>query len=156
METHILEYESPIGVIEITGTEAAITSIIFTEGKKQHGLQANTPAVLADCYYELDEYFKGTRKEFTFPYHYAGTDFQNSVWKALCSIPYAKTGSYRDIAVSIGNEKAVRAVGAANGKNPISIAVPCHRVIGANGKLTGYGGGLWRKEWLLAHEKKHA
>ena len=80
-------------------------------------------------------------------------EFQKTVWEALTKIPYAKTGAYKDIAVSIGNEKAIRAVGSANGKNKLSIVIPCHRIIGSNGKLTGYAGGLWRKEWLLNHER---
>lgn len=151
-----LDYESPIGVIEIIGTDKAILSILFSEEtKKETVLQAKTPSVLTECYNQLDEYFKGRRKEFTFPYHFEGTDFQKTVWHALTKIPYAKTGSYKDIAVSIGNEKAIRAVGSANGKNKLSIVIPCHRIIGSNGKLTGYAGGLWRKEWLLQHEKAH-
>ncbi|MBS4201262.1 methylated-DNA--[protein]-cysteine S-methyltransferase [Bacillus sp. FJAT-49732] len=149
-----LDYESPIGVIEIIGTQEAIISILFSEeNKKVHFLQPETPPVLAECYNQLDEYFKGDRHEFTFPYQFEGTDFQKTVWGALIEIPYAKTGSYKDIAVSIRNEKAIRAVGSANGKNKLSIVIPCHRVIGSNGKLTGYAGGLWRKEWLLQHER---
>ena len=114
---------------------------------------AETPLVLAECYNQLDEYFKGKRHEFTFPYQLEGTSFQKMVWNALNEIPYSKTWSYKEIALSIGNEKAVRAVGSANGKNKLSIVIPCHRVIGSNGTLTGYAGGLWRKEWLLHHER---
>jgi methylated-DNA-[protein]-cysteine S-methyltransferase len=151
---HKLDYESPIGVIEIIGTDEFIYSIMFSKQDITVNLiQAETPKVLKDCFEQLNEYFKGVRHEFTFSYIYNGTDFQKSVWNALTSIPYAKTVSYKDIAVSIGNEKAIRAVGSANGKNKLSIAVPCHRVIGSNGKLTGYAGGLWRKEWLLQHER---
>ncbi|MBU5343857.1 methylated-DNA--[protein]-cysteine S-methyltransferase [Caldifermentibacillus hisashii] len=151
---HKLDYESPIGVIEIIGTNEAIHSILFSEkDKKQNFLQAETPPVLAECYTQLDEYFKGKRHDFSFPYQLEGTDFQKKVWEALIEIPYAETGSYKDIALFIGNEKAIRAVGSANGKNKLSIVIPCHRVIGSNGKLTGYAGGLWRKEWLLQHEK---
>ncbi|WP_409272798.1 methylated-DNA--[protein]-cysteine S-methyltransferase [Neobacillus sp. SCS-31] len=149
-----LDYESPIGIVEISGTQEAITSILFSEeNKKVNGLQDETPQVLRECYNQLDEYFKGNSFEFTFPYQFVGTDFQKSVWEALKGIPYAETGSYKDIAVSIGNEKAIRAVGSANGKNKLSIVIPCHRVIGTNGSLTGYAGGLWRKEWLLRHER---
>jgi methylated-DNA-[protein]-cysteine S-methyltransferase len=151
---HKLDYESPIGVIEIISTNKAIRSILFSEkDKKENYLQAETPSVLAECYTQLDEYFKGNRHDFSFPYQFQGTDFQKTVWAALTEIPYAETGSYKDIAVSIGNEKAIRAVGSANGKNKLSIVIPCHRVIGSSGKLTGYAGGLWRKEWLLQHEK---
>ena len=149
-----LDYESPIGVIEIVGSNEAIRSILFVErDKKVNGIQDETPKVLVACFDQLDEYFKGERYEFTFPYVFVGTDFQKSVWNALTMIPYAETGSYKDIAVSIENEKAVRAVGSANGKNLLSIVIPCHRIIGSNGKMTGYAGGLWRKEWLLQHEK---
>lgn len=154
IQIHKLDYESPIGIIEIIGTSEAICSILFSEkGKKENPLLADTPPVLAECYTQLDEYFKGKRQEFTFPYQFEGTDFQKVVWEALKEIPYATTGSYKDLAVSIGNEKAIRAVGNANGKNKLSVVIPCHRVIGSNGKLTGYAGGLWRKEWLLQHEK---
>lgn len=149
-----LDYESPIGVIEIIGTNNAIISILFSgESTKRNLIQLDTPTVLKECYKELDEYFKGTRYEFTFPYEFQGTDFQKAVWNDLKNISYAETVSYKDIAMSIGNEKAVRAVGSANGKNKLSIIIPCHRVIGSNSKLTGYAGGLWRKEWLLNHEK---
>ncbi|WP_274308800.1 methylated-DNA--[protein]-cysteine S-methyltransferase [Solibacillus daqui] len=151
---HKLDYESPIGVIEIIGNNETISSILFSEKeKKVNLLLAETPPVLEECYNQLDEYFKGDRREFSFPYLLIGTDFQKKVWEALTEVPYAKTGSYKDIAVSLRNEKAIRAVGNANGKNKLSIVIPCHRVIGSNGKLTGYAGGLWRKEWLLQHEK---
>ncbi|HJF33721.1 MAG TPA: methylated-DNA--[protein]-cysteine S-methyltransferase [Sporosarcina psychrophila] len=151
---HKLDYESPIGVIEIIGTDDAICSILFAErDKKINTLQDETPKVLEVCFSQLVDYFKGERHEFTFPYIFDGTDFQQKVWNALIQIPCAETGSYKDIAVSIGHEKAVRAVGTANGKNKLSIVIPCHRIIGSNGKLTGYAGGLWRKEWLLQHER---
>jgi len=154
MKKYKLDYESPIGIIEIIGTDEAITSILFSEeNKKKNLLRVETPLVLTECYKELDEYFKGCRKDFTFPYQFEGTDFQKTVWNALTKIPYGKTGSYKDIAISIENEKAVRAVGSANGKNKLSIVIPCHRIIGSTGKLTGYAGGLWRKEWLLRHER---
>lgn len=149
-----LDYQSPIGVIKIEGTSDAIYSIMFVEEQNTtNHLSGETPKVLRDCFHQLDEYFKGERREFTFPYIFAGTDFQKSVWSALTNISYAETSSYRDIAKVIVNEKAVRAVGSANGKNKLSIVIPCHRIIGSNGKLTGYAGGLWRKEWLLDHER---
>lgn len=149
-----LDYESPIGVIEIIGTNDSIISILFSEeSTKKNFIQLDTPKVLIKCYEELDEYFKGTRYDFTIPYEFQGTDFQKAVWNDLKNISYAETVSYKDIAISIGNEKAVRAVGSANGKNKLSIIIPCHRVIGSNSKLTGYAGGLRRKEWLLNHEK---
>lgn len=154
MKLHKLDYQSPIGVIEIIGTDEAIVSILFSEENEiANQLLPETPQVLKKSYNELDEYFKGDRYEFTFPYEFEGTDFQKTVWSALIEIPYAETVSYQDIAISIDNPKAVRAVGSANGKNKMSIVIPCHRIIGANGKLTGYAGGLWRKEWLLEHEQ---
>lgn len=149
-----LDYNSPIGVIEINGSESAIYSIMFAE-RQQLLTAANkcTPQVLLDCMEQLDEYFQGRRYSFTFPYHMEGTPFQKQVWQALTEIAYAEQGTYKAIAMSIGNEKAIRAVGNANGKNKLSIVIPCHRIIGSDGTLTGYAGGLWRKEWLLQHEK---
>ncbi|HEX7348739.1 MAG TPA: methylated-DNA--[protein]-cysteine S-methyltransferase [Rhodanobacteraceae bacterium] len=105
---------------------------------------------------QLTEYFAGTRREFDLPLHPSGTPFQLEVWGALLTIPYGETVSYAEIARRIGRPRAVRAVGAANGANPLSIIVPCHRVIGSHGDLVGYGGGLPIKRWLLAHERRHA
>ncbi|MDN4494741.1 methylated-DNA--[protein]-cysteine S-methyltransferase [Ureibacillus aquaedulcis] len=151
---HQIYYQSPIGTIEIIGTEVAVYSIMFSEkGRTENRIDSETPESLKLCFQELDEYFKGERYEFTFPFKYEGTNFQQTVWNALKEIPYAGTSSYKEIAVSIGNVKAIRAVGNANGKNKLSIVIPCHRLIGTNGKLTGYAGGVWRKEWLLQHEK---
>jgi methylated-DNA-[protein]-cysteine S-methyltransferase len=152
MKLYKAYYDSPVGIIEITGTEEGISSLIFVESKND---EEEYPDCIKNCLEQLDEYFEGKRKEFNVKLMVEGTEFQKSVWNKLRNIPYGKTASYKDIAQEIGNEKAVRAVGSTNGKNPISIIVPCHRVIGANGKLTGYAGGLWRKEWLLEHEAKH-
>lgn len=153
----MIDYQSPIGLVEITGTEEGVYSVLFTERDiLQYPLLENTPKSLIDCYQQLDLYFKGELETFTFPYIVEGTDFQKNVWNTLPSISYGKTGSYKDIAAAIGNEKAVRAVGSTNGKNKLCIVLPCHRIIGSNGSLTGYAGGLWRKEWLLEHENKHA
>ena len=105
------------------------------------------------CITELDSYFEGNLRHFTFPYKITGTDFQSKVWNELLNIPFGETISYCELSKRIKNPAAVRAVGSANGSNPLSIVVPCHRVIGSNGKLIGYGGGLWRKKWLLDHEK---
>ena len=104
---------------------------------------------------QILEYFAGTRKTFTVPLHAPGTEFQQRVWEALRQIPFGEIRSYGEIATAIGEPKAVRAVGTANGMNRIAILIPCHRVIGADGALTGYGGGLWRKDWLLQHEREH-
>jgi methylated-DNA-[protein]-cysteine S-methyltransferase len=113
------------------------------------------PEALNEACCQLDEYFKGKRQSFDLRLSLKGTEFQRRVWNELMSIPYGKTVTYRDIAIKLGNPHAVRAVGNANGKNPVSIIVPCHRVIGSSGKLTGYAGGLERKAWLLKHEKEN-
>jgi methylated-DNA-[protein]-cysteine S-methyltransferase len=144
-------YHSPIGMLEIKGSTEAVHSVLFFKEKKK---EETVPAVLKDCVAQLDEYFRGRRKEFTVPLHMEGTEFQKKVWNELLKIPFGETMSYLKLAMKVGNEKMIRAVGGANGKNPISIIVPCHRVIGSDGKLVGYGGGLWRKEWMLEHENK--
>lgn len=143
-------YESPIGAIEIVGIRDRVKWLKFVDTQPAKG-SSPTP-VLKACVEQIDEYFKGTRKKFSIDLLLKGTDFQQSVWRQLQKIPHGRTASYGDIARAIGNPKACRAVGLANGKNPVSIIVPCHRIIGSNGTLTGYGGGLWRKEWLLKHE----
>lgn len=145
-------YDSPIGIIQICGTEEGITSILFVDSKEE---AYECPDCIKNCVDQLDEYFNGKRKEFDIRLLAEGTGFQKNVWNELTNVSYGMTASYKDIARAIGNEKAVRAVGSTNGKNPICIVVPCHRIIGSNGKLTGYAGGLWRKEWLLKHEAKY-
>ncbi len=141
-------YKSELGWIEVKGDEDGISSVLFVEQK-----QEDVPhPIVEQCVMELDEYFHKKRTEFTVPLQVEGTPFQKQVWNALCSVPYGKSASYLDIAQKIGNPKAVRAIGGANSRNPISIIVPCHRIIGKSGKLVGYEGGLWRKEWLLKHE----
>ncbi|MEA0552177.1 methylated-DNA--[protein]-cysteine S-methyltransferase [Lysinibacillus irui] len=156
MKKYKVDYKSPIGVIEIEGSDSAIYGINFAERDEIiHIPQQDTPKVLMECAKQLQEYFIGERHDFSFPYVVEGTDFQQAVWQALPTVSYGETASYKDIAVAINNEKAVRAVGSANGKNNISIVVPCHRIIGSNGTLTGYGGGMWRKEWLLQHEQTY-
>lgn len=105
---------------------------------------------------QMDEYFIGNRQEFSLPLHLVGTLFQKQVWEGLKHIPYGETRSYKQQSIFLGNEKAIRAVAGANGENGIAIIIPCHRVIGENGHLTGYGGGLWRKDWLLKHEQKYS
>jgi len=151
---HNAFYQSEIGLIEIIGAETAITSLNFVDDDGVEILAIH-PA-LQECVSQLDAYFKGARRAFELKLAPEGTPFQQQVWRELLNISYGRTASYLDVARAIGNDKAVRAVGAANGQNPISIIIPCHRVIGADGKLTGYGGGLWRKEWLLNHERNFA
>ena len=153
-ETFFLEMPSPIGKLTLVSNGTAITAVHMDCGdfarpenaKKSHSLLIETRR-------QLEEYFAGKRREFDLPMAAAGTGFQRAVWAALYEIPFAETRSYVEIARAIKKPKASRAVGMANGRNPISIIVPCHRVIGASGKLVGYGGGLERKQWLLEHEQ---
>lgn len=154
---YILCCETPIGKIVVVEEEDAIIGLYFREEdirEIRDIKEAKTP-LLEEARKQLNEYFKGERKVFDLPFKLNGTEFQKKVWKALCHIPYGETFSYKDIAKSIGNENASRAVGNANNKNPLSIFIPCHRVIGANGKLVGYGGGLDIKIKLLELEKKN-
>jgi methylated-DNA-[protein]-cysteine S-methyltransferase len=145
---------SPIGDITIQSTSKGISYVGFypVENMQTDKVNGHTLTPILICISELNEYFNGERTAFTVPLDTKGTDFQRQVWRALMNVEFGASKSYQDIALAIKNPKAVRAVGAANGKNPISIIVPCHRIIGANGKLTGYAGGLSRKEWLLRHE----
>jgi len=146
-------YTSPLGVLEITGDAAGVHSILFSE-KTGHFPDA-VPECLKKCVSQLDEYFEGKRHNFDLPLVFTGTEFQKQVWKALSTLPYGKTASYGEVAHKIKKPKAMRAVGNANHKNPHTIVTPCHRVIGSNGQLIGYGGGLWRKEWLLDFERRN-
>jgi len=142
-------YHSPIGDIEISGNESGIASLYFRDGENSY---TEIHTSLLNCYNQLDEYFNGTRKNFDPKLNLQGTEFQLNVWKQLMKIPFGITISYLDLARSLGNRNLIRAVGRANGSNPISIIVPCHRVVGSKGDLTGYGGGIWRKRWLLDYE----
>jgi methylated-DNA-[protein]-cysteine S-methyltransferase len=148
---HYEYLESPIGIVEICASDKAIESIYFVDVKHNPSAPNALTKLAAE---QLAAYFDGTLTQFSLPISAIGTTFQQNVWQALTQIPYGETCSYADIATRLQNPKAVRAVGAANGKNPISIVVPCHRVIGASGKLTGYAGGLHRKSWLLALEQR--
>lgn len=150
-------YDSPIGEIVIEYDETCITRLVFrdVDGTRHCQNEESVPnAVINQCVQELDEYFAGTRASFDVPIRLGGTAFQSVVWRALIQIPCGKTATYGQIAAVIGKPAASRAVGGANNKNPIYIIVPCHRVVGADGAMTGYGGGVWRKEWLLAHEMR--
>ncbi len=141
--------ESPVGLIELGATADALTALYFVEQPRRPVKKAS---LLTTAIAQLAEYFAGQRQHFDLPLAFHGTVFQQRVWRALLNVPHGEATSYQRIADTIGNPKAVRAVGAANGQNPISIIAPCHRVIGSDGTLIGYGGGLWRKEWLLRHE----
>ena len=139
---------TPLGPMRISATESGLTEARFTEEVDQGESSAGN-SVTAAAVAQLREYFAGNRRTFDLPLAAMGTAFRQQVWQALQNIPYGQTCSYSDIAQAIGNPKAVRAVGTSNGANPIAIIVPCHRVVGADGRLTGYAGGLERKQWLL-------
>ncbi|MFN3138207.1 MAG: methylated-DNA--[protein]-cysteine S-methyltransferase [Allomuricauda sp.] len=141
--------QTPIGIAELIGDKNGLASITVLESKKPKG---TIPAVLKDAVEQLQEYFEGNRTVFELQLNPSGTDFQKKVWEALLQIPFGKTISYLELSKQLGDAKAIRAVASANGKNPLWIVVPCHRVIGTNGNLTGYAGGLHRKKWLLEHE----
>ena len=139
------------GIIKIVCSEEYVISVGFSDTVKENDKGSK---VLDETLKQMNEYFSGKRKKFDLPLYFEGTEFQQNVWNELRKIPYGVTVSYKDIAAGIKNEKAVRAVGNANNKNKIMIIVPCHRVIGKNGKLVGFAGGLDKKEFLLEHEKK--
>ena len=140
---------TPLGPTKIKGDENGISLISILQEEE---VSKVIPLELKKAVKEIQEYFEGKRTDFTFLMNPKGTDFQKRVWKALLEIPYGKTISYLDLSKQLGDIKAIRAVASANGKNPLWIVVPCHRVIGSDGSLTGYAGGLWRKKWLLDHE----
>lgn len=142
-------YESPIGLVEIGGAPDGVTSLLFVERRRE---AVASDALVEEAVKQVREYFLGSRREFDLPLALSGTEFQRLVWRQLLTVAFGRTASYGDIAGALGKPRAVRAVGAANGQNPISIIVPCHRIVGSDGRLVGYGGGLWRKEWLLRHE----
>ena len=151
METCIIK--SPLGFTKITGDEEGVASIsILNSDEKTTDI---IPLALEDCVHQLNEYFDGKRTQFDLTLNPEGTDFQKKVWNALQTIPYGKTCSYLELSQQLGDVKAIRAVANANGRNPLWIVVPCHRVIGSDGSLTGYAGGLYRKQWLLEHESPY-
>ncbi len=152
MNTYKAIYKSPLGAIEIVGTQDSILSLEFVD--KEQSNKIDLPFCLENCLKQIDAYFGGKRKAFSLKLDPAGTPFQKCVWRQLEKIPYGAVVSYGRIAGIIGKPEASRAVGNANGRNPIPIIIPCHRVVGSDGRLTGYGGGLWRKEWLIKHEKE--
>lgn len=142
--------KSPVGITVIKGDKEGVSEILVLN--EDVPIPDTIPDELQDAVKQLQEYFDGNRTTFDFKMNPKGTDFQKKVWKALLEIPFGKTMSYHQLSVQLGDVKAIRAVAAANGKNPLWIVVPCHRVIGSDGSLTGYAGGLWRKKWLLEHE----
>lgn len=141
--------KTPLGIATIIGDKNGISEISISD----EGVQSETiPVFLEDAINQLLDYFDGKRTSFDFKINPKGTEFQKKVWQSLLEIPFGKTCSYMDLSKKLGDVKAIRAVASANGKNPLWIVVPCHRVIGTDGSLTGYAGGLWRKKWLLEHE----
>ena len=147
METTYIK--TPLGIAKIRGDDAGISEISVLDGGE---IDLIIPNILQEAVSQLNDYFVGKRTDFNFKLNPQGTDFQQRVWKGLLEIPYGTTMSYLELSKKLGDVKAIRAVASANGKNPLWIVVPCHRVIGTDGSLTGYAGGLWRKKWLLEHE----
>jgi methylated-DNA-[protein]-cysteine S-methyltransferase len=151
MELFTKYYTSPVGFLKIQCTAEYVALIYFVN---EPGLKNDSNELIEKCLAQLDEYFSGKRKNFDLPLGQRGSDFQQSVWNHLLTIPFGKTISYLEMSKQMGDVKAIRAIASANGKNNIAIVVPCHRVIGSDAKLVGYAGGLWRKKWLLEHETK--
>jgi methylated-DNA-[protein]-cysteine S-methyltransferase len=145
-------YTSEIGPLEVVGDQKGILTITFVEN--EFTPDRALPACIKECLRQLDEYFKGRRQKFSVPLLLDGTEFQKAVWRQLLKIPFGQTASYGDVARAISSPQAFRAVGNANNKNRIPLIIPCHRVIGSDGKMVGFGSGIWRKEWLLNHEKR--
>jgi methylated-DNA-[protein]-cysteine S-methyltransferase len=148
-----ISFLSPLGFLILNSDGQFITEISFAETDIQ---EANTCDVLEVCKKQLENYFSGKTSVFDLPLRAEGTEFQQNVWAELMKIPYGETITYMELAVKLGDAKAIRAVGTANGRNPIAIIIPCHRVIGTGNKLTGYAGGIWRKKLLLELEMKHS
>lgn len=146
-------YQSPLGIILLKANNGAISVVSFQDAEPATIVYSNS-SLLQNAVQQLDEYFRGTRLQFDLPIAPTGTDFQQSVWKELLELSFGTTITYLQLAKRLGNVKSIRAAASANGKNPLAIIIPCHRVVGADGKLTGYAGGLHRKQWLLEHEAR--
>jgi methylated-DNA-[protein]-cysteine S-methyltransferase len=156
-ETFTTYYHSPVGLLKIAGTADYISEVSFHDStQKSVGNKKHLPSMLIQCIEQLIQYFQGERRLFDLVINQEGTAFQKQVWNELSAIPYGRTISYLELAIKTGDSKATRAVANANGKNNVAIIIPCHRVIGSDKTLVGYGGGLWRKKWLLEHEMKIA
>ncbi|MGE5395704.1 MAG: methylated-DNA--[protein]-cysteine S-methyltransferase [Candidatus Saccharibacteria bacterium] len=149
---YISSYKSPLGYLIIKSDGESVTQIAFSENDLA---EKDECAILQQCEQQLDDYFCGKSLEFDLPLNPCGTEFQKRVWAELLTIPKGQTITYHELAVRLGDPKCIRAAGTANGRNPLAIVIPCHRVIGAGNKLTGYAGGLSRKLWLLEHEMKY-
>ena len=157
--TSTKQLDSPIGRLRLVATDEGLSRLLFDQqvGENQDSdgdsAESDDHPVLVAATAQLEEYFAGERREFDIPLDLTGTDFQRAAWSALACVPFGETRSYRQQAEAIGRPKAVRAIGAANGRNPVPIVLPCHRIVGSDGSLTGYGGGLPIKEYLLNHEQ---
>lgn len=162
MTLHMLTYVSPVGPLGLVATDDALVAVLWPEEREgrvkfsTEPIEADANSVLARTAEQLDEYFAGTRRTFDLPLDLRGTEFQQQVWWSLADIPFGETSTYGKQAATIGRPTAVRAVGSANGRNPLSIVLPCHRIVGADGKLTGFAGGIDTKRWLLDHEAQFA
>ena len=148
---HSTVVTTPLGPVRITSSGSAITSVLFLDEETEPTETPNDPLLL-ECIRQLEAYFSGSLTQFDLPLAPAGTAFQQRVWALLQQVSFSRTAAYGELALRLGDAKLTRAVGTANGSNPIAIIIPCHRIIGADGSLTGYAGGLWRKQWLLRHE----
>lgn len=153
MQCYHTYYESPLGLLSLECSDEHLMAVLFAN---ERILPETTHPILDRTVQQLSEYFSGQRREFDLPLGQEGTAFQQKVWELLYRIPFAKTISYQQLSKQYGDVKAIRAIASANGKNNLSIIVPCHRVIGSDQSLTGYAGGLWRKRWLLEHELKYS
>ncbi|MGB0974388.1 MAG: methylated-DNA--[protein]-cysteine S-methyltransferase [Flavobacteriaceae bacterium] len=150
-DTDVATITTPLGICEIQGSEQGISKVSILNDAVE--VTEHIPQSLQACVSQLQDYFNGTRKDFDLTFDLQGTQFQKKVWMSLLNIPFGCTTTYLQQARLLGDEKAIRAVASANGKNPIWVILPCHRVVGSDGSLTGYAGGLWRKKWLLEHEQ---
>ncbi|PKM55074.1 MAG: cysteine methyltransferase [Firmicutes bacterium HGW-Firmicutes-5] len=153
MNINVAYYESPIGLIMIEAKDENIIRVSFVEVAT---LSEKGSPMLEKAKKQMAEYFEGKRKAFDLTMAFEGTEFEKKVFKALTEVEYGKVASYKDIAIKVGHNKAYRAIGGTNHKNKLAIIVPCHRIIGSNGKMTGYASGIWRKTWLLDHEQKNS
>jgi len=153
MNINVAYYDSPIGLIMIEAKDEDIIRVSFVDIAT---LSEKGSPILEKAKKQMAEYFEGKRKEFDLPISFEGTEFEKKVFKALTEVDYGKVASYKDIAIKVGHNKAYRAIGGTNHKNKLAIIVPCHRIIGSNGKMTGYASGIWRKTWLLDHEQKNS
>lgn len=156
MNTYQIKWLSPIGIISVEGTKEVITTIQFQDGVSPISPKEEAPLLLKEAIQQIKAYFSGGKNQFSLSLKYEGTPFQKKVWESIDQIPIGETASYQQLAEKLGDKKAVRAVGSASSLNKFLIVIPCHRIVGSDGSLTGYAGGVWRKKWLLEHEKKIA